>query len=130
MSGDRARYEHSSEFFGFGAWLRNLVYPISHRFPWSRYVLALIAFGFLLWFGRFTHGWWQVVCLIVWLMIGITWFRIFSQWRDLWWTRKRGKTIERDVLWSLGAILVIGIFSMSWFFWMAIGNFDEPFYDR
>lgn len=130
MPDARVRYERSSEFFGFGAWLRSLVYPLSRRFLWSRYVLAIIAFGLLVGFAKFTHGWLQVACLIAWLLIGLTWFLVFSQWRDVWWTRKRGSTVVGYVGWTAFAILVIGVTSMSWFFWMAIGNrgfdFDEP----
>ena len=122
---DLSRYENSSEFFGFGAWLRSQVYPVSRRFTWLKYVIAATGLGAVVAQKVLLHGWVQFGCFAaVWMAMGLIWFFVFSKERDIWWTRRRRKTVLGDLAWSLGLVLLIVVYTMGWWLWMVLDRTD------
>lgn len=91
--------------------------------PWTRWAVAAIGACLFLFGIRLTVGaWWLLAVLGIQTVVGFTWYRLYSIHRDLWWGRKRGKTLQRDVLWAIGCVLIIIGTSLTWFMWMAFGE--------
>ena len=113
--------DNDSEFFGFGAGLRNWKHPLNRKYPWLKYAVAIASIGAFAALVRIA-GDWSWVVVIAWFLIGISWFQIFSRWRDFWWGRKRSFSLVKDLLLSLATIGFILFGAFTWPLWMAFGE--------
>lgn len=112
---------NEDEFFGFAAKLRSWTHPLNRRYPWLRYVLAVVSIG-AFWALMRISGEWSWVVVTGWVILGLIWFQIFSRWRDFWWGRKRESSVVTDVIHGLAEIVLILVGSFVWPLWMAFGE--------